>query len=273
MGGSSPGAGGYVEPARDVTLLSGVVNLMLDVLPVLGIVLGFTLIYKYMPYTRVRFGAAAIAGGVVGPTWYLTQWVFIWFQIGVTGNNAIYGAFAALPIFLVWLNTSWIIVLVGCEIAFAAQHESFYRRPVPVGVVSITQRERAAIQVLLRTWKRFVDDSPPERAGDIAAKVDLPRPVTAEIIEALVRCGMLERSARPEEALRPGSDLGQGRLGDLLLAYRHTGKINSGSLGGFLGKEVGAYHESLEAALRRAGSLDLAALTSRPSLISPSFPP
>ena len=182
----------FVEQARDTTILTGGVDFMLKTMPLLSIVIGFTLIYKYIPYTRVRWLPAFLAGCVAGLTAYLVQWVFIKFQIGVTSNNLIYGTFAALPIFLAWLNLSWIIVLVGCEIAYAVQHESSYRPSIPAGLVSISQRERAALQVLVRACKRSSDGLPPEGAGAIAAEIDLPRPVTTEIVEALEPDGVLD---------------------------------------------------------------------------------
>lgn len=250
----------FAEQVRDTTILTGGVNFMLKAVQLLSIVIGFMLTYKYIPYTRVRWLPAFLAGCVAGLTAYLVQWVFIEFQIGVTNNNLIYGTFAALPIFLAWLNLSWIIVLVGCEIAYAVQHESSYRPSIPAGLVSISQRERAALQVLVRACKRANDGLPPESAGAIAAEIDLPRRVTTEIIEALVHCSMLVRSAKPERALLPASDLSHERVGDLFLAYRHAGKISHGDLGGFLDETVCAFHDRLEAALRHEGLLKLSAL-------------
>ena len=107
----------------------------------------------------------------------------------------IYGTFAALPIFLIWLNASWVVVLVGCEIAYAAQHEKNYHPPVPQSLVSIAQREQVAVQILATVWKRFSDGKPAEDAGDLAANIDLPRPVTMEIIRALIECGLLAQTA------------------------------------------------------------------------------
>ena len=104
-------------------MISGVTELGVKLLPLLVVVAGFSFLYKYMPYTTVRLRAALIAGVLAGTVWHVAQWAFIELQIGVTQANVIYGTFAALPIFLIWLNASWIIVLMGCEIAYAVQHD------------------------------------------------------------------------------------------------------------------------------------------------------
>ena len=190
----------------------------------------------------------------------MAQWAFIELQIGVTQANVIYGTFAALPIFLIWLNVSWIVVLMGCEIAYAVQHEATYHPPVPQSLVSIAQRERTAVQVLAAVWKRFSDGQPPEAAGDVAADIDLPRPVTMEIVRALVQCGLLVFSRDPQEGLLPARDLSQLGVGELLLAYRHAGRTSHGELGGPLHDQVVAVHEQLEKGLRTEGSHGIGAL-------------
>lgn len=78
----------------------------------------FTLLYLIMPNTSVHFSSAVIAGVFIGTIYQLVQWFYIYFQIGVSQYNAVYGSFAALPLFLVWIQTSWIIVLAGAELAY-----------------------------------------------------------------------------------------------------------------------------------------------------------
>jgi membrane protein len=237
-----------------IDVLSGIAELGVKLLPLLGVAAGFSFIYKYMPYTTVRLRAALIAGVLAGTVWQIAQWIFIKLQIGVTQANVIYGTFAALPIFLIWLNASWIVVLMGCEIAYAVQHERTYHPPVPQGLVSIAQRERVALQILAEVWERFSDGKPPEAAGDVAADIDLPRPVTMEIVQALVQCELLVLAQGPHEGLVPARDLSHVGVGELLLAYRHAGKTSHGELGGVLHDRVVVLHEQLEEGLRSEGS-------------------
>ena len=75
-----------------------------------------------MPNTRVRFDGALLAGFIAGSAYQIIQGAYIYFQFLVSKYNAIYGSFAALPMFLLWLQISWIIVLVGAEISHAYQN-------------------------------------------------------------------------------------------------------------------------------------------------------
>jgi len=255
----------FVTQVLDTNVLSGVTRLGVKLIPLLVVVAGFTFIYKYMPYTTVRLKPALIAGALAGSVWHVAQFLFIKLQVGVTQANVIYGTFAALPIFLIWLNASWIVVLMGCEIAYAVQHEATYHPPVPQGLISIAQRERAALQILAAVWNRFSEGKPPEPAGDVAADVDLPRPVTMEIVQALVHCGLLVVSQGPIEGLVPARDLSREGVGELLLAYRHAGRTSHGELGGPLHDRVVMVHEQLEEGLRTEGSHGLGSmLAARP---------
>ena len=73
----------------------------------------FTFVYIFMPNIKVRLTSALLAGIIAGTAYEVVQWAYIIFQVGVSKYNAIYGGFAALPLFLAWLQVSWLIVLFG----------------------------------------------------------------------------------------------------------------------------------------------------------------
>ena len=79
----------------------------------------FTFIYALLPNVHVPWKVAFSAAVVAGTIYQFVQTLYIYFQIGVASYGAIYGSFAALPLFLVWINTSWSVVLFGAEIAYA----------------------------------------------------------------------------------------------------------------------------------------------------------
>ena len=99
---------------------------LLQLTPVLLAWALFTLMYAVMPNTRVRLLPALAGGAVGGVLYHLVQWAYIAFQIGASRQNAIYGSFAALPLFLAWVQTSWMIFLFGAQIAYAAQHAELW---------------------------------------------------------------------------------------------------------------------------------------------------
>lgn len=90
------------------------------------VALAFTYLYKFLPNTKVKIIPAFIAALITTFLWQLSQWIFLKFQVEANSYSHIYGTFAAIPLFLGWLNTSWIIVLFGAELSFAIQNESTY---------------------------------------------------------------------------------------------------------------------------------------------------
>jgi len=86
----------------------------------------FTFVYLFMPNGKIQFKSGLFAGVVGGTLYQIFQNVYVAFQIGVAQYNAIYGSFAALPLFLVWLQVSWMIVLFGAEISYAHQNEQTF---------------------------------------------------------------------------------------------------------------------------------------------------
>ena len=99
-------------------IFSSLIFFILKLLPYCLVWILFTFIYILMPNTKVNFSSGFIAGVFAGTIFQLAQWAYIYFQVGVAKYNAIYGSFAALPLFLVWLQLSWLIVLLGAEISF-----------------------------------------------------------------------------------------------------------------------------------------------------------
>ncbi len=233
-------------------------NLTVRLLPVVTIWTALTFIYAFVPNTRVRFRAALVGGVVAGTIWHLAQQLYIHFQVGVANFNALYGTFASLPIFLVWLRVSWIIVLLGGEIAYAVQHEKSYHPPVARAEVSIAARERAALEFVSRIAKQFAEGRAPLNAGDLAAGIDLPRDTAFEILETLVKSGLLARSVAPREALLPARDLSRMPVGDVLLAYRHQGAGVFADAGHTpFDERLTMLHRRLEEALCSAGSQEV----------------
>ncbi len=90
------------------------------------IVLFFTIIYKYIPNVKVKFTAAFFAALIAAFAFVVWQYFYVETQLFVSRMNAVYGVFAAIPLFLVWMNVSWTIIIIGAEISHAYQYESTY---------------------------------------------------------------------------------------------------------------------------------------------------
>ena len=90
------------------------------------ITLFFTILYKYVPNVKVKFSAAFFAALISAGVFVGWQYLYMETQLLVSRLNTVYGAFAAIPLFLMWMNVSWTIILVGAEISHAYQYEELY---------------------------------------------------------------------------------------------------------------------------------------------------
>lgn len=101
--------------------------LILKLIPVLFLALSLYVIYLFFPNTKVKTIPAMVGALFAGFFWFQAQNIYISMQVGVSKYNAIYGSFATLPLFLVWIYFGWIFILAGAQIAYAYQHkESFH---------------------------------------------------------------------------------------------------------------------------------------------------
>ncbi|MBE6231194.1 MAG: YihY/virulence factor BrkB family protein [Bacteroidales bacterium] len=86
----------------------------------------FSAMYKFIPNAKVDYSNALRAAAVSGIAFTLMQYLYLETQVLVTRLNAIYGAFAAVPLFMIWLNVGWFIILIGAELSYAFQHVDSY---------------------------------------------------------------------------------------------------------------------------------------------------
>lgn len=106
----------------DFVILEPIVHKLFSFFPFMLMSLLFIFLYVYMPNTKVRFSCAIIPGILAGIAMHLLQIAYIHSQIWVTGYNAIYGSFAALPLFMLWVQISWAICLFGAQLTYTNQN-------------------------------------------------------------------------------------------------------------------------------------------------------
>ncbi len=177
----------------------------------------FSMVYMLMPNTRVRFSAGLLGGIAAGTIYQLVQWGYIAFQIGIAKYNAIYGSFAALPLFLIWLNMSWLIVLFGAELAYAHQYVDTYEFETGRSSLSHRARQLAGLRIVHLAVNRFVQGLPPAAPAELADALHLPLRLTRQIIARLVQTGVLAE-VHPPSSEKPGYQPGMDT--NLLTVHR-----------------------------------------------------
>ena len=192
-----------VEKIAFLGVFSPVIFMLLNLLPYCVIWVLFTYIYIFMPNTSVSF-KSGLLGGVIGGTIYqVVQWIYINFQVGVAKYGAIYGSFAALPLFLVWLQTSWIIVLFGAEISFAEQNVDTYELEPDCLKASHTFKRLLSLKIVQMCVKRFCLSQEPYTAADIVKDIEIPIRLLRQILFELTEAGILVE-VRLEDGRRIG---------------------------------------------------------------------
>ncbi len=192
-------------------ILNPLVTQVLNILPFFIIILVLTLLYKFMPNTKVKFVNALIAGFVAGTALQIFQLVYISGQLWITKYNAIYGSFAALPLLLLWMQLSWNIVLMGVELSFSLQNiRKFYFEKE---TKNISRRYNDFFTILIASLiaKRFATEKSPLTVDEISEKHAIPIRLTNQIIDLLQELQII--SPTPDEenpdvmAFQPAFDI------------------------------------------------------------------
>ena len=152
--------------------------------------IGFALSYVLMPNTRTRITSAVVGGVVGGSFWQLFQWAHLELQLGVANYNAIYSTFAALPIFLFWVHSSWMTVLLGAEAASAHQNQARHGQLVRSRDYDMAQKEFLALRMVARVTRAFLDGEPPRGIMELADELGCPERTLEEVQAALEEAGL-----------------------------------------------------------------------------------
>jgi len=166
----------------------------------------FTFIYMALPNTKVKFRAAFTAGIIAAVAFEILQWAYVGFQIGAARYSAVYGSFAALPLFLVWIQYNWFIVLFGAELAFAYQNVDHYELESEIKTISPRYKRVVSLLIANLVVKNFTAGNKALTATQIAQKLDMPVRLARIIITDFVEtgiCSEVKTKAEKEMAYQP----------------------------------------------------------------------
>jgi len=174
--------------------LSPVLIWMVNLIPYLLIWIMLTIIYMVMPNTRVKFSSALLAGLIAGTLFQFVQWAYIFFQIGVSRYNAIYGSFAALPLLLMWLQISWLVVLFGAELAYANQNVENYEFDAESQHISPLNKKIISLYIMHFLTQMFQEGETPPGSEKIAHMLEIPNKLVRSILNDLVEVKLVSET-------------------------------------------------------------------------------
>lgn len=186
----------------------------------------FCFIYIFMPNTKVHALNALIGGFLAAFLYQVAQHVYINFQIGVSQYNAIYGSFAVLPLFLIWLQISWYIVLFGSEVAFAAQNMNMYEFEVQCKNISRRKKEAVILSMLAFLYENEGEDRN-ITSEQLAKDMNLPIRLVRDVVDELIRARLIVEIIDENDVIghKVACSLGDMKLSDVFTKI-HTSGIN-----------------------------------------------
>lgn len=197
----------------DFVLLAPIVKFLIQLIPFVLTWFMFTGLYIFMPNTKVQFKHAFISGVLAGTAYQAFQFLYINSQLWVSRYNAIYGSFAALPMFLLWLQISWTICLFGAQLTYAGQNLKYFSFDKDTRNISRRYRDFISILIMSLIVKRFCKNEPPYNAEQISEKHLIPIRLTKQILDQLQEIDLIHEVTTDQKseiiAYQPSMDVNQ----------------------------------------------------------------
>jgi membrane protein len=212
-----------------IGVFSPVIFVILKLLPYCLMWILFIFIYILMPNTKVNFSSGLIAGVIAGTIYQIAQWAYIIFQVGVARYNAIYGSFAALPLFLIWIQLSWLIVLFGAEISSKYQYVDMYEFEPDCRQVSPAFKTLLTLNIAHLVISNFSKGGMPLAASKISHILEIPIRLVEKILDELVEAGIFSNTnikENKELAYQPGRDINTITIKSIIDALDQKGVDN-----------------------------------------------
>ncbi len=185
----------------------------------------FTFLYMYMPNTKVKFKSALVGGLAGGFLWASAGAFFATFILYASRTQLIYSGFAVAITTLIWLYLSWLILLIGAQLAFYFQQPAFLRIGRREPRLSNSMRERLALNVMYLVGKAFRDPDATTSIREISQQLSMPSIALAPVTDALEGAALLITTENEE--LLPGREMSRIPLNDILAVVRTKGETGS----------------------------------------------
>ncbi len=193
---------------------------VIELTPYLMVCSAFTFLYVFIPNTKVQLKSAIVGGIIAGVLWEFAGWGFATFTVSSAKYAAIYSGFAILLMFLIWLYLSWLILLVGSQIAYYHQYPQFLYAKKEVFLLSNRLRERLAFMIMYYIGYNFYHNKDPWTLHDLVDHMKLPVDPVHESLLLLEKNSLLVETGDDPPAYLPARDISTITLQDLFKVIR-----------------------------------------------------
>lgn len=181
------------EIHSDYALIDSTLVHIISTVPIILTCFIFVLLYKLIPNTAVRWKNVIWPGIAAGLIFTLVQYLYVHYQIKLSSYNAIYGSFAAIPLFMLWLQISWCICLIGGQLSYAEQNIEHYAFERKSDTLSRRYLDTITLLLLTRICKRFVAGSIPYSVRTLAQDTNLPETLVQKLLGVLINAQLLTK--------------------------------------------------------------------------------
>lgn len=207
--------------------LGPIMQLIIDFIPFLLMWVAFSAMYVFMPNTRVKFKCTIVPGLCASIAMYILQWFYINAQMFISNYNAIYGSFAALPLFMLWVQFSWTICLFGAELSYTNQNleEFAYQK----GAKSMSHRYKLMLSLILmsKICKRFDSGGRPYKATELKKETGIPLSIVRDLLYEMTKANLLTEinsvEHTSESRFQPSRPINQLTVGHVVDNLESTG--------------------------------------------------
>jgi membrane protein len=179
----------------------------------------FTFMYAFIPNTKVRLLPALVGGVVAGVLWAAGGALFARFVTSASPTMVIYAGFAIVIAALIWLYISWLILLVGAQLAFYIQNPQYLRPGRGEIRLNSSLRERVALSIMYLIVNDYRDAQHRWTTNSLADHLDLPGAALGPIVTALEHRKLLLLAE--DDTWVPAREPDSIELADVLDAVRH----------------------------------------------------
>ena len=161
------------------------VEFSIQCVPYLLVWMLFTFIYAFLPNTRVKFSAALFGGIIAGSIYQIVQSGYIFVQMALSRYNVIYGSFSALPLFLIWMQLNWLIMLFGVTLSYLYQNFDYESKCRKDCERTEAEKRLLALAITAVITGEFADGKPAPSGEEISGKLHISRTLTSELLNRL----------------------------------------------------------------------------------------
>jgi membrane protein len=180
----------FTQKLLEYGIFAGAFGFFLKALPWIASITVISLLYIFIPNTKVKLQSALVAGIIAGLCWQFNQIIFIKFQIGVSRYNAIYGTFATVPILLLWMQAGWLIVLTGAILSNACQNRSTTQN-FSIGNMAYGEREKLLILILTHVCQKYDKGKGESSVDQLSSELMIPEEMIRGACDILIEMNYL----------------------------------------------------------------------------------